>query len=367
MSIEKVIKKYIKVIKSDIFVKYEKDFAQRINSALQKGYLQKLDEPKLVLITEMIVNGIHGLNTQENNPDFQLSTKAIFIHGNKSQVKFDYYEEKPCQRELGDLIFIISIIFNGRKYLEKFTISQFKKDSVKSSNISWNISNKEQLYLLSRFPTFTGVSGSIIPMREHTLPNYSGCLGSYGLLYRPGDFAFVSATELDSFLGYKNTLNINELYDLNYESGKHLFPYFHTHADEFLDLLIDRYYRRYGFIGYLTWNLFSNYHHAHNTFDFVHKYLTLGIGEPTFMEIGIDNPQARNFLYELVASIKNRARRKEGLEELLNFANGFFKYGFAGNIGNEDNKGNNDFTENIVTDFEGGGIGIVHTVINLGQ
>ena len=98
------------------------------------------------------------------------------------------------------MIFIVSVYFQGKKYFEKLTINQFKKANKTSS---WSIKNKEQLFLLSRFPVFRGIQGSIIDEKNYAIPNYSGCLGSYGFLYKPGDFAFVSATKLDSYVGQK--------------------------------------------------------------------------------------------------------------------------------------------------------------------
>ncbi|GFP37652.1 hypothetical protein HKBW3S44_01329 [Candidatus Hakubella thermalkaliphila] len=127
MNIEKVVTKYMEIIKSDTFAKYEKEFAQRICSALSKGYLRKLPEPPLVQIIENVVNGVHNLTMKDDKTYFELLTRSIFIHGNKSQVEFDYYGQN-MQGEFGDLIFIISVVFNGWKYFEKLTINQFKKD-----------------------------------------------------------------------------------------------------------------------------------------------------------------------------------------------------------------------------------------------
>ena len=179
MPIDKVVERYLELIKTEHFVKYEKDFAYKVQEGLYKGYTNGFSEPTMVSVIEGIVNKLNGLSVSANR--FEISTKSIFIHGNKSQVEFEYYGQR-VQRELGDLVFILSVIYNGRKYFEKITISQFKKDY---DGLKWNISNKGQLYLLSRFPSFRGIKGSIIPMREFNLPNYSGCLGSFNLLFGP--------------------------------------------------------------------------------------------------------------------------------------------------------------------------------------
>jgi len=161
---EEVVEKYLQLIKTEDFAKYEKDFASKVQIGLNEGYRRGFYEPAMVSLVEGIINKLDGLSVSTNK--VKISTKSIFIHGNKSQVEFEYYGQR-VQRELGDLIFILSVIYNGRKYFEKCTISQFKKDDDK---LRWNLSNKEQIYLLSRFPSFRGI-GSIIPMKEFNLPN----------------------------------------------------------------------------------------------------------------------------------------------------------------------------------------------------
>ena len=54
----------------------------------------------------------------------------------------------PVPTELGDIIFIISIIFNGQKYFEKFTINQFKKDVQRKRAVSWNIKRRTTLFVI---------------------------------------------------------------------------------------------------------------------------------------------------------------------------------------------------------------------------
>ena len=345
MITESAMKKYISMVRSNVFIEYEKEFAQRISFALSKGYLQKQRENQLVQTVEDVVNSLQNLPRDNHRVGFKLSTKAVFIHGTKSQVEFDYYGQ-TTQRELGDLVFIISIFYKGKKFFEKLTINQFKRSKEKAywyfnkKDKNGKHPDKEQLYFLSRFPTFKGVKG-LIPKKDFNLPNYSGCLGSYGLLYKPGDFASVSATDIDSFIGHRNSLKMSDLYNLSYETEKHSCPYF-TWYDFFCF-----------HPSVLPCNLFSNYHYAHNVFDFAHKYLTVGIGEPIFMEIGMDNSQVRNFLHELLSAVRIKAR---GKQDILDFIKRV--------VGGERES---DFREETKFDFEGGGIGMVHTIIDLGE
>jgi len=354
--VEIVLKKYMNTIRSVTFLEYEKEFAQKIDSAMEEGYSKGLHEPDLV---EIIVDNVKGCRIRNKEQFFEISTESIFIHGHKSQVKFDFYGQE-VQRELGDLIFIASIVFNGKKYFEKLTINQFKKDKANIRIVSWNLSNKEQLYLLSRFPPFEGVKGSLIPMRKYILPNYSGCLGSYGLIYKPGDFAFVSAIDLDSLVGARNSLRINELHHLPATVRYSPFPpHFYLDIDKFF-YLMDKLFRRYGFGNDLYWNFFNNYHFSYNISDFAHKYLTVGIGEPIFMVKGIYNPQARDFLHDLLLAARIKAE-SEGISDLRDFVDRFFGYDYM------NNKGKKGFEEGMDIDFGGGGIGIIYTTMNLGE
>lgn len=66
----------------------------------------------MLSVIERIINKLNGLSVLTNR--FKISTKSIFIHGNKSQVEFEYYGQR-AQRELGDLVFILSVIYNGRR------------------------------------------------------------------------------------------------------------------------------------------------------------------------------------------------------------------------------------------------------------
>jgi hypothetical protein len=364
MSFGQIIKKYFELIKTEEFVKYEKEFANKIQETLVKGYKNQFPEQKIV---EEIVNNLNGLSMSVNR--FRISTKGIFIHGprreTETRVEFEYYGQK-FQRELGDLIFILSVIYKGKKYFEKFTISQFKKDNYK---LRWDFSNKEQIYLLSRFPSFRGVKGSIIPNKNFNLPNYSGCLGSFSLLFRPGDFVFVSASLLEKYLWNRKSMSINDISKF-YEPLCYYFSHFLT----FDWLYFDRHYieelfecwlrflkYRVPFPFFPIWftGILGFSHFAPNIHDFTNKYLKGNIGELTYSYIGIYNEFAFNFLHELLSTIKTKAE-KEGKTEIINFVKEFFAHSYGGNS----NKGGMREEQG---EYEDGGIGIIYTLINLGE
>lgn len=337
MSLERAIDRYIELLRSDIFLSYEKEFAQRIVSALSNGYRQGLMEPPLVQIIENVVNSVEGLIARDPRNNFELTAKSVFVHGSKSQVEFDFYGQR-IQRELCDIVFIVSVVLNGRKCFEKVTLNQFKKDKMRHTSAYWDLENREQLYLLSRFPSFRGVGGSVVTPKKHCLANHSGCLGSYGLLYYPGDFAFTSASRLSSFIGDRETLPMTELYGLGDNRASHVFCCTPTFM-------------------YPRWHILGNSHFCHNVFSFVNEYLRMNIGEPTFMKIGLDSPQAKDLVHEIMNVLRSKAR-KTGIQRMLDFVSSFGKFPY-------DNERRLD--ENSGFDFDDGGIGMILATINLGE
>jgi len=358
-----VLKKYLKLIATEYFAKYEKDFVRKVQIGLIKAYQQEFHEPGMVSVIEEIINNLNELSISING--VKISTKSIFIHGNKSQVEFEYYG-KRIQRELGDLIFILSVIYKRRKYFEKFTISQFKKGN---NSLRWDFRKKEQVYLLSRFPSFRGIKG-IIPKREFNLPNYSGCLGSFNLLFRPGDFLFVSAPLLEISTENKKSIEIVDLCKF-WEPPSYYFTYPIPFDWPYIEIdwpYIEKLFYlwrklwKYGipipffppyFIGILGFS-----RSASNIHEFVDKYLRGNVGELTYSVMRIHNPPAFNFLHALLSVIMAKGQ-KEKRTEIINFVNEFFKYPYSGNEGG--------IIENIDFDHEGGGIGIIYTSIDLSE
>ncbi len=201
------IEKYVKVTLNENFVVHCKRLSKRLSNGIRRCYSVEDKEPRIVSTVKNIINEIGNFETK--NKEFKISTKSIFIHGIRFQVEFEYYEEK-ARCELGDIIFILSVIYNNAKYYEKMTINQVKK----SKEAIWRFYDKgpmKQLYLLSRFPTFKGVKGSLIPPKEYNIPNYSECLGTHGLISCPGDFALISSKLLDVILSNKKSLKKEDL------------------------------------------------------------------------------------------------------------------------------------------------------------
>jgi hypothetical protein len=354
MPIEEVVEKYLQLIKTEDFAKYEEDFASRVQKGLKKGYLQRDPEPTMVSIVEGIINNLDGLSVSTNG--VKISTKSIFIHGIKSQVEFKYHGQR-VQRELGDLIFILSVIYKGIKYFEKFTISQFKKDNNK---FGWDLRNKEQIYLLSHFPSFRGVRGSIIPMREFNLPNYSGCLGSFNLLFRPGDFVFISAPLLERLVGNRKSIDrfrISQIWEPPCYCFHYPTPFDWPYI--FWRRKVCGHESRSSFFPHCCCMCVLGFcRFASNIHEFVDKYLRGNIGELIYSNVGIYNTLAFDFLLKLLSAIMKKGQ-KENKDEVKNFIDEFFRYPYDGNDGG--------MGEGVEFDYEGGGIGIIYTSINLGE
>jgi len=268
------------------------------------------------------------------------------------------------------LIFIISIIYNQRKYFEKLTITQFKKSKKKpkwdfNKRVNDKYPDKEQLYLLARFPTFEGVKG-LIPKREYNLVNYSNCLGSYGLLYEPGDFVFSSAKIIETFLVNKSSLVIENIISAtNFYETMVFSPYFPLKDSNELPYILHKLRKIYFRNSYLPYPIvpnklipiLGNSICSYNTNEFTERYLRALIGELTFSYEFSYNHMVFQLLQDLMTTIRGKAQ-SEGSKEIKNFIDSFYKF----NYGNK--KGGESLGE---FGYKGGNLGIIHTLINLGE
>ena len=245
--------------------------------------------------------------------------------------QFDYPGRIEEAVELGDLIFICTLVAESKRFFERMTISQFKKDNKTKKIFSWTINNDKQLYLLSRFPKFKCVEG-VLPKRDYCLSNTSGCLGSYGLIQEMGDFTFVSATCLDALLGKTKTIRKNELYG---KSASHE------------ELLVD------GFI-------IDNCQLCLETYKFANDYLSLNIGEPTVVNYVNQNLQARAILGDLAHSMRAQTKKGAVPKGFMKFLDSFKEFPYSDGFGQDDR------LDDLAPSDENSGIGIVHTTVRLG-
>ena len=333
--------KFYKLTKSVKFIKYANDLANKLVSSISNSYAEK--EPEIV---KSIAN---KLKENFQYKKMSISTNGIFIHGNKtSGVKFQYYG-REVERELGDLIYVFSVIYKNRKILEKVSFSQFKKDGNSSK---WDLSNREQLYLLSRFPTFYGTPGSIIPTNKISLRNYSGSLGTYDLLYEPGDFIHVNAPLLDTILSNHKSLRRKEFSLLEKNRG----IYFEITDSLVYEELLHFYFpfckHSLGGCPPFCASAFSA-----NAYHFIQEYLRGCVGETVF-GIGINyDVESLKLIHDIFVSLKERGKKgKDG--SLESFADSFLSTPYA----------TDDKDEFRRTDFvDDAGIAIIYTKVNLGN
>ncbi len=314
--------------KSDVFARYQKDFAKFLSSKLIKHYSEG-EVPLVEEFDDLVKNypNLSTLNQRAGSTKFDINTNSVFVHGNKVQIDFDYSDKRYKSVELGDLIFICSFIFQGKRQFERMTITQFKMED-KKKKTCWTINNPKQLYLLSHFPKFKCVRGMLPKNKEYSLPNLSDCLGSYGLIKR-GDFAFISATDLHSILPDNKIIKQSNLY---MNSTAH---------------------RRIN-LGYF---IIDNCHICLHSYSFAYNYLGLNIGEPLIAPYGQYNLQARALLSHLISTLK--LKNLQSQPNIAKLIESFSQFPYA------DNLAQRDFIE---SDFGlDDGIGIIHTSIRAGE
>lgn len=335
---------FSRVSGSDTFIRDEKKVCGALQSALSKVYLDDGDEIELVKKT------IASLNSNHSNY-FRL--ESMFIHGNRSQIEFDYYGKK-AKKELGDLLVVSTLTRRGIPLLQKLTIIQAKRDTGKPH--SWGI-DKEQLFFLSNWPVFRGVMG-IFPKRELAIPDHSGCLGSYYLYHEPGDFVFVSARVLEEVLGSKRRTNLDELLMKQTLGGRShssplrsIIPSSNIDSEELLYYYreVFRHYLRRGhkhilhpYVGNNTQHILQNVSFCKNINDTIWNSVRLNIGELIFaQESAIPT---NGFGYQLLNTVVRYLVRKDQgrLGQLTEF--------------NHDAPFFDDF------DLEGISIGVIHTI-----
>lgn len=256
-------------------------------------------EPVLV---EKVTKALNGLD--DDNGKIHIRTLSKFIHGAASMVKTDTLIGR--KRELGDMIFIVTLVLNGKPEFERITINQCKK-SEKGKMLNWKIA-KEQLLLLAKFPSFTAQGSFPGKGRHCSWKDFSGCLGSYGLFDEvDSEFRFLSATRIHQYLclhkkllgGRKSSaaeyFKIDKQGDLLQISekcmncnrwflpGRH--EDLHNLCENGIDLCVAR--------------PCPNQHFAKDIDDFSNKYLTLQIGEPTIAFGRIVNPKLAKVAEEL--------------------------------------------------------------------
>jgi len=95
---------------------------------------------------------------------------------------------------------------------------------------------------------------------------------------------------------------------------------------------------------------------SYNAYDFSDNYLRGLIGELIYAKKLPYNRSAFKFLQDLLYVIKKKAE-KDDEKDIINFVSSFYRYKY----GRQGSEGYSEFDNN------GGGIGIIHTTVNLGR
>lgn len=181
-------------------------------------------------------------------------------------------------------------------------------------------------------------------------------MGSYGLLKKPGDFAFVSATKLETYLGHKNYLHLKDLSEFTDTCWFNQFG-----ENCYNNIELDRFLLKLGY-GCPTAYIFGDCQFTSNVYDFVHNYLRMKIGEPLVMPDNTENIQAKKLLIGLAKQVI-AISKKTSSKETADFARSLLE-----NL-NEDDGDDREYRSNLndVPPDEGFGIGIIQVGVNLGK
>ena len=333
---------------SDKFLQYTNVLSDSLCTVIKQDYEQGANEPTIVKDISKAINLVKTVPERlESGLMFSYNINSAFIHGKKSFVEFSLAGSKECC-ELGDIVFVSSLAWRGKIVAERITINQVKKEKPQSKS-SWEI-NKTQLFLLTRFPTFKGVSG-IFNGDTVNAVNETGCLGSYGFLKYSDDLAFVGSIILDACLGGESTLK------------KDSFLCFHL-----LDKLSN-----IGSIGFSPFYFRSRFwsysvEYCPNIYDFVRYYCRLLIGEPVCGYYGFNSS-----IKSLVDIIKNFANKKakedKTSKELQALVTSFsmFPYAYQETSGNKNGRVIEDNPSIEIETGEDGGHAIIHSIIDIGE
>ncbi|HEV2138526.1 MAG TPA: hypothetical protein VGR53_06760 [Nitrososphaerales archaeon] len=117
-----VLLAFLRTTEDNAFVRFEMDYSSAIAEGVTEGYRQKLREDKIVYTMVASSRNLGSVSAA----DFQITTRSNFIHGRRSWVTFPSNGGRT-RKELGDAVFIISIVHNGRVYFRRMTIIRSRR------------------------------------------------------------------------------------------------------------------------------------------------------------------------------------------------------------------------------------------------
>ncbi|MBS3975579.1 MAG: hypothetical protein KGZ75_02435 [Syntrophomonadaceae bacterium] len=201
-----------KFLQASVVQDWQWDLITQIRCGLEDAYGTQQGEVGCV---QAIVQAIHNMQSVEvklNKGMFlKLEVEAAFLHGSKSQVKFQVGKTE-YQRELADLFVLGTYVHDGQPVFQRACLIQAKRQGRSTGRDAARYEvDLGQLAMLTSFPEFTGVSGVFKGFNKVHFRNCSGMLGAYCLLSPPGEFIIVSARVLTLVLGGRKSLSAKEL------------------------------------------------------------------------------------------------------------------------------------------------------------
>ena len=317
---EKTIRELSRLFRDIEFKLFQNQFSRDVYESLSQSYKNK--ENEVSTVTRLV----ESINNKKYN---SMKFHSYKIHGSRSYVEFDF-QDRPTTKELADMI-VISIISDGRKRLmQKVSFIQNKMNE----NGLWNI-DKEQLYLLKNFPTFTGNKGllkSYFGKSNICFHNHSKNLGSFMLFSDPGELKYISAPFLSEIVinGTIKLENINmsESIISNQNNGM-LQPFIFDlrFYEEYMHYFLKR-SGPYGFLPNLGMNnslpFLTNSVFSRDVYDFVRNWTLFNLGETSFSYGEMIDENLDRFVVSIL--------KKIGLNEEIDLPEGSFENGFNSDL-----------------------------------
>ncbi len=229
-------------------------------SELCKGYQAKINGEDEEILVKRLVNVSKKSYTSKGGMQIKVASK--FIHGHRSQVKYNGFNNGPHQCELGDMAVVSVVIENGKPIFERLCFIQNKKGKHNKASITWTI-NLDQLFLLKHFPAISGVGGILNRHTNIVFLNRSRCLGAYGLLYSPGEMIFVSAPVVADSMKGKKSINSKDIAFPPVLSHNTIWPPWYP----------------YWYCGFFSRPICGNTIFTRDIYDFIMAWTQLSIGE----------------------------------------------------------------------------------------
>ncbi len=319
----RLFERFMTLAADDGFLRFQNQLTEGLYDSLTQGYT--VNEGEVALVKRMVAS----LNGQSYS-DIHIYTSML--HGTRSYVEFKHMD-KPVTKELGDMAVITLVTSGNERLFQRLSIIQNKKER----SGKWHI-DTEQLYLLKNFPTLSGSKGIFRNCTDVIFRNYSGCLGSFGLLLSPGEMILASAPLVTEFLRDKNILDYSEIALITKqgfiasatESSAHFWPLATRFPPEDWFYLMEKFYHRFGFpypTTYAGSGFLGNVHFTRDLYDFVRNWTQINLGEITFAHDRVLNQTADQFANRLIRKTNYKGDIK------LSSENKFGDSEFEGNMG----------------------------------